>query len=185
MIIKKEVENMETMTPQETPPAKPKVSWKTRISYVLDQIEKLVVISFSLVAIFFLIGVLYFGFGLINDYNWKPIDDLTTLAKNVTCSGNNCTVQFLYNVSSYWQNAGTGSDVPVIGANDWIICLNGTEIIKSGNLRVGMIVATSYLHFIEEIKDGWITTRGSNTHASDPYRSPEESVNCVVGGVLR
>lgn len=116
---------------------------------------------------------------------WTPGDDLTTFAKDVNCHNNTCEITFLYNVSSYWQAASTGSDVPVVGGNDWVICLNGTEIVRDGNLRVGDMVATAYLHFIDGMQDGWVTTRGSNNFWDDAYKFPIQSVSCVVGGVLR
>lgn len=134
-------------------------------------------------AIVILLGLA--SFFLYRAMFWMPADDYSTFVRDIHCEGASCNITFAYNVSSYWQAAGTGSDVPVVGGNDWIICLNGTEVVNGGDLRVGMLVGTAYLHFIEEINDGWVKTRGSNNLWNDPYRFANQSVSCVVAGVMR
>lgn len=113
---------------------------------------------------------------------YKPSDDGRSFVESLVCYNKTCMVNFTYDVIYVNGVIGSGSDSPVVGANDKIVCLDvPLEEIRVGDLAIGQY----YLHFIEEKGDGWVTTRGSNNWVSDGFRQSTESIKCVVGMVGR
>jgi len=108
-----------------------------------------------------------------------PYDNLNVEAESVECFGNVCNITLKHNVTYVNRVAPTGSMLPVIGGNDYFICVNKTP--ELGDL----IVTPEVLHIVYEIDKEWILTKGINNVVADNYKFPKDKVECVVGVVVR
>ena len=103
-----------------------------------------------------------------------PFDDLRTNIESIQCNGKSCNITFNSEVIKVYQAKPTGSMIPVIGGQDYIVCINSTP-------KIGDIVVTpNYVHFLKEIKGQWGITRGFNNDVLDGYMTPLEDMYVVA-----
>ena len=152
-------------------------------SNILDNVKDLVMILFICSAIILIALIIIYCY---KNIYWKPYDDASNhlLTKydywnSVYCEGNSCNITFDSNVSDVAQIAGTGSDVPLVGFNDVVICLNTTP--KIGEL----VTVDNIIHLVYSYDGGFIETRGYNNQVADNFKFPANQVNCVVAAILR
>jgi hypothetical protein len=152
----------------------------------MKKIETIHKISRILIETSILCLIILLNLFLYQQLSWKPYDDLTNHLSNpnewwksVNCSGNKCTIEFDSKVKAVYQIATTGSDVPVVGGNDVVICLDTKP-------KLGDLVDVGVLHLIYKIENGWGQTRGTNWLAApDLFKFPLNNTKCVVGAVIR
>ena len=111
-----------------------------------------------------------------------PYDDVSSHLESIECRGRSCNVTFDLPIRTFYEVPETGSMVPLIGGNDWVVCLDA----KNVTINLGDYVITPYaLHMIYEEEGDWYITKGFNNPGTDPYKISKDNIRCVIGAVFR
>ena len=120
--------------------------------------------------------VIFYFYNLIS----TPYDDLESYLEKIECDGNHCNITMNRNVTGYYILEPTASMLPIAGGNDWVLCVEPSEISLGS-----IVIANNVMHQVYEIDGDFIQLKGFNNEGPDEFKFPADKVTCVVAAVFR